>query len=435
MGINGEGIGFYQKTLVFVPGALKGEEIYCQVTSVKRNFAEARLLNVNKKSKFRVVPACTIYNECGGCQIMHLHYDKQLEFKTDLLRQALKKFAPAGYENYDIRSTIGMAEPKYYRAKLQFQTRKFKGQVKAGLYAQNSHYLVELRDCLVQDRETQHIANRIAELLTYYQIPITDERKNLGVRTIMVRRARQTRQVQIIIVTNRQLNFTNLVEDLVKDFPEIVTVAVNMNTAKTSEIYGDKTQIIWGQESIQEGVLDYEFSLSPRAFYQLNPEQTEVLYSEAVKALDVSPEDHLIDAYCGVGTIGFAFAKRVKSLRGMDIIPEAIEDAKRNAARMGFSNTHYEAGTAEEIIPRWYKEGYRADALIVDPPRTGLDDKLIDTIVRYAPEKMVYVSCNVSTLARDLVKLTKVYDVAYIQSVDMFPHTARTEAVVKLVKR
>lgn len=435
MGINGEGIGFYQKTLVFVPGALKGEEIYCQVTSVKRNFAEARLLNVNKKSKFRVVPACTIYNECGGCQIMHLHYDKQLEFKTDLLRQALKKFAPAGYENYNIRSTIGMAEPKYYRAKLQFQTRKFKGQVKAGLYAQNSHYLVELRDCLVQDRETQHIANRIAELLTYYQIPITDERKNLGVRTIMVRRARQTGQVQIIIVTNRQLNFTNLVADLVKDFPEIVTVAVNMNTAKTSEIYGDKTQIIWGQESIQEGVLDYEFSLSPRAFYQLNPEQTEVLYSEAVKALDVSPEDHLIDAYCGVGTIGFAFAKRVKSLRGMDIIPEAIEDAKRNAARMGFSNTHYEAGTAEEIIPRWYKEGYRADALIVDPPRTGLDDKLIDTIVRYAPEKMVYVSCNVSTLARDLVKLTKVYDVAYIQSVDMFPHTARTEAVVKLVKK
>lgn len=435
MGINGEGIGFYQKTLVFVPGALKGEEIYCQVTSVKRNFAEARLLNVNKKSKFRVVPACTIYNECGGCQIMHLHYDKQLEFKTDLLRQALKKFAPAGYENYNIRSTIGMAEPKYYRAKLQFQTRKFKGQVKAGLYAQNSHYLVELRDCLVQDRETQHIANRIAELLTYYQIPITDERKNLGVRTIMVRRARQKGQVQIIIVTNRQLNFTNLVADLVKDFPEIVTVAVNMNTAKTSEIYGDKTQIIWGQESIQEGVLDYEFSLSPRAFYQLNPEQTEVLYSEAVKALDVSPEDHLIDAYCGVGTIGFAFAKRVKSLRGMDIIPEAIEDAKRNAARMGFSNTHYEAGTAEEIIPRWYKEGYRADALIVDPPRTGLDDKLIDTIVRYAPEKMVYVSCNVSTLARDLVKLTKVYDVAYIQSVDMFPHTARTEAVVKLVKK
>jgi len=404
MGINGEGIGFYQKTLVFVPGALKGEDIYCQITSIKRNFVEAKLLKVNKKSKFRVVPACTIYNECGGCQIMHLHYDKQLEFKTDLLHQALKKFAPAGYENYEIRPTIGMQEPKYYRAKLQFQTRKFKNQVKAGLYAQNSHYLVELKDCLVQDKETQVIANRLAELLTYHQIPITDERKVLGVRTIMVRR-------------------------------EVVTVAVNTNTAKTSEIYGEKTEIIWGQESIQEGVLDYEFSLSPRAFYQLNPEQTEVLYNEAVKALDVTKEDHLIDAYCGVGTIGFAFAKKVKTLRGMDIIPEAIEDAKRNAKRMGFDNTHYEAGTAEEIIPRWYKEGYRADALIVDPPRTGLDDKLLDTILTYVPEKMVYISCNVSTLARDLVRLVEVYDLHYIQSVDMFPHTARTEAVVKLIKK
>ena len=170
-------------------------------------------------------------------------------------------------------------------------------------------------------------------------------------------------------------------------------------------------------------------------FYQLNPEQTEVLYNEAVKALDVNKEDHLIDAYCGVGTIGFAFAKKVKTLRGMDIIPEAIEDAKRNAKRMGFDNTHYEAGTAEEIIPRWYKEGYRADALIVDPPRTGLDDKLLDTILTYVPEKMVYISCNVSTLARDLVRLVEVYDLHYIQSVDMFPHTARTEAVVKLIKK
>ena len=160
-----------------------------------------------------------------------------------------------------------------------------------------------------------------------------------------------------------------------------------------------------------------------------------MLYAEAVKALDVSSEDQLIDAYCGVGTIGLAFAKKVKSVRGMDIIPEAIEDAKENARRMGYDNTYYEAGKAEDIIPRWYQEGYRADALVVDPPRTGLDNALLKTIVKYQPKKMVYVSCNVSTLARDLVQLTKVYDVAYIQSVDMFPHTARTEAVVKLVRK
>lgn len=366
---------------------------------------------------------------------MHLHYDKQLEFKTDLLRQALKKFAPQGYENYEIRPTIGMQEPQYYRAKLQFQTRKFKGDVKAGLYAQNSHYLISLKNCLVQDKVTQKIINKVALLLGKYNLPIYDERKNAGIRTVMIRRARKTGQVQMIFVTGKKLDFSPVIRDLSAEFPELETVAVNYHTTKSSEIYGDRTEIIWGKETIQEGVLDYEFSLSPRAFYQLNPEQTEVLYSEAVKALDVDSEDCLIDAYCGVGTIGFAFAKKVKSLRGMDVIPEAIEDAKRNAKKMGFDNAYYEAGTAESIIPRWYKEGYRADALIVDPPRTGLDEKLLGTIVRYAPKKMVYVSCNVSTLARDLIQLSKVYDVHYIQSVDMFPHTARTEAVVKLVKK
>lgn len=435
MGINGEGIGFYQKTLVFVPGALKGEEIYCQVTAVKRNFVQAKLLKINKESKFRVQPACDIYQACGGCQIMHLRYDKQLDFKQDLLQQALKKFKPAGYEHYTILPTIGMDQPKHYRAKLQFQTRSFKGQVKAGLYAENSHRLIAISDCRVQDEETQAIINAVANLLTKHRIPIYNERKEQGIRTVMVRRARQTGQVQLIFVTSCQVNLTRLIADLREQFPSIVTIALNWNKQKTSDIYGEKTEILWGEEAIDEAVLDYEFSLSPRAFYQLNPQQTEVLYGEAVKALDIDGDEHLIDAYCGVGTIGFAFARRVKSIRGMDIIPEAIEDAKANAKKLGLTNAHYEAGKAEEIIPRWYREGYRADALVVDPPRTGLDEKLLATILEYRPAKIAYVSCNVSTLARDLVQLSKAYQVDYIQSVDMFPHTARTEAVVKLSKR
>ncbi len=435
MGINGEGIGFYQKTLVFVPGALKGEEIYCQITDVKRNFVQAKLLKINKESKFRVQPACEIYQACGGCQIMHLRYDKQLDFKQDLLLQALKKFKPAGYEHFDIRPTIGMDQPTHYRAKLQFQTRSFKGKVTAGLYAEGSHRLIGITDCLVQDEETQTIINAVSDLLTKHRIPIYNERREQGIRTVMVRRARQTGQVQLIFVTSCQVNLTRLIEQLTKQFPAIVTVALNWNQSKSSEIYGERTDILWGQEAISEAVLDFEFSLSPRAFYQLNPQQTEVLYGEAVKALDLRGDEHLIDAYCGVGTIGFAFARKVQSLRGMDIIPEAIEDAKKNAARMGLTNTHYEAGKAEEIIPKWYQEGYRADALVVDPPRTGLDDKLLETILDFRPEKMVYVSCNVSTLARDLVALSRAYKVEYIQSVDMFPHTARTEAVVKLSKR
>lgn len=435
MGINGEGIGFYKKTLIFVPGALKGEEVFYQISSVRRNFAEAKLLKINKKSKNRVDPACSIYKECGGCQIMHLQYDKQLEFKTDIIRQALMKFKPEGYENYEIRKTIGMSEPEHYRAKLQFQVRSFGGNVKAGLYAQGTHRLIDIKDCLVQDRLTQEMINRVAELLGKYKLPIYNERKIAGVRTVMIRRAQASGEVQLIFITSKRLDFDDVVIELVREFPELKTVAVNINASKTSDIYGQITEVIWGQESINEEVLDYGFSLSPRAFYQLNPKQTQILYSEAVKALDVKEDDDLIDAYCGVGTIGLAFAGKVKSVRGMDIIPEAIQDAKENALHMGFTNTHYEAGKAEDIIPRWYSEGFRANALIVDPPRTGLDDKLLNTILKMPPEKMVYVSCNTSTLARDLVTLTKVYHVHYIQSVDMFPHTARTEAVVKLQRK
>ncbi|HEN6293365.1 TPA: 23S rRNA (uracil(1939)-C(5))-methyltransferase RlmD [Streptococcus agalactiae] len=435
MGINGEGIGFYKKTLIFVPGALKGEEVFCQISSVRRNFAEAKLLKINKKSKNRVDPACSIYKECGGCQIMHLQYDKQLEFKTDVIRQTLMKFKPEGYENYEIRKTIGMPEPEHYRAKLQFQVRSFGGNVKAGLYAQGTHRLIDIKDCLVQDSLTQEMINRVAELLGKYKLPIYNERKIAGVRTVMIRRAQASGEVQLIFITSKRLDFDDVVIELVREFPELKTVAVNINASKTSDIYGQITEVIWGQESINEEVLDYGFSLSPRAFYQLNPKQTQILYSEAVKALDVKDDDDLIDAYCGVGTIGLAFAGKVKSVRGMDIIPEAIQDAKENALHMGFTNTHYEAGKAEDIIPRWYSEGFRANALIVDPPRTGLDDKLLNTILKMPPEKMVYVSCNTSTLARDLVTLTKVYHVHYIQSVDMFPHTARTEAVVKLQRK
>lgn len=435
MGINGEGIGFYKKTLIFVPGALKGEEVFCQISSVRRNFAEAKLLKINKKSKNRVDPACSIYKECGGCQIMHLQYDKQLEFKTDVIRQALMKFKPEGYENYEIRKTIGMPEPEHYRAKLQFQVRSFGGNVRAGLYAQGTHRLIDIKDCLVQDRLTQEMINRVAELLGKYKLPIYNERKIAGVRTVMIRRAQASGEIQLIFITSKRLDFDDVVIELVREFPELKTVAVNINASKTSDIYGQITEVIWGQESINEEVLDYGFSLSPRAFYQLNPKQTQILYSEAVNALDVKEDDDLIDAYCGVGTIGLAFAGKVKSVRGMDIIPEAIQDAKENALHMGFTNTHYEAGKAEDIIPRWYSDGFRANALIVDPPRTGLDDKLLNTILKMPPEKMVYVSCNTSTLARDLVTLTKVYHVHYIQSVDMFPHTARTEAVVKLQRK
>lgn len=295
--------------------------------------------------------------------------------------------------------------------------------------------MVAIDDCLVQDQLTQAIVNHVTQLLDRYRIPIYNERRVAGIRTVMVRRAQASDQVQLIFVSSKEVRLAGLIAELTAAFPQIRTVALNINTSKTSDIYGAQTEILWGQETIQEEVLSYSFALSPRAFYQLNPKQTAVLYSQVVQALEPTAEEHIIDAYCGVGSIGLAVANKVRSVRGMDIIPEAIADARKNAQALGFDNAYYETGKAEELIPSWYAEGYRADALIVDPPRTGLDDKLLQTILHYQPAKMVYVSCNTSTLARDLVSLVQVYDVVYIQSVDMFPHTARTEAVVKLQKR
>ena len=233
MGINGEGIGFYKKTLVFVPGALKGEEVFCQGVSVKRNFVQAKLLKINKPSKFRVEPACSIYEDCGGCQLMHLRYDKQLEFKTDLLGQALKKFKPANFESYDIRPTIGMEQPQHYRAKLQFQTRSFDGSVKAGLFAEGSHRLINIDDCLVQDDLTQAIMNKVTNLLDKYKFPIYNERKIAGIRTVMIRRALGSNQVQLIFVTSKSVSFTKLVKELTESFPEIVKLLIENGLQST----------------------------------------------------------------------------------------------------------------------------------------------------------------------------------------------------------
>lgn len=209
----------------------------------------------------------------------------------------------------------------------------------------------------------------------------------------------------------------------------------NIQDKKTSLIMGDETIHLWGKETIDEQINQVSFELSARAFFQLNPSQTKVLYEEALKALDLKKDKTIVDAYCGVGTIGLSLADQAKEVRGMDIIPQAIQDAQKNASKMGLANTHYEVGSAEELLPKWLREGFKPDAIIVDPPRTGLDEKLLTAIVKQPSQQLIYISCNVSTLARDLKPLSKIYTVDYLQSVDMFPQTARCEVVVKLTKK
>ncbi|MDT1940068.1 MULTISPECIES: 23S rRNA (uracil(1939)-C(5))-methyltransferase RlmD [Carnobacterium] len=439
LGINGEGIGYYKRTIVFVKGALPEEEVVAEVTEIMPRFATATIKKIRKPSKNRVTPPCEVYEACGGCQLQHLSYNKQLDFKRDMVLQSLEKFKPAGFEEFDIRPTIGMDDPWRYRNKAQFQVRKNEDDnVIAGLYGEGSHKLVNIDNCLVQRPETTKTVNVVKQLLSDLDIPIYDEVKHSGIiKTIVARVGIETGEVQLVLVTNSKKlpKKKQFLEQVKLQLPEIVSIMQNVNQEKTSLVMGEETIHLAGKESLTEKLDTLEFDLSARAFFQLNPIQTNVLYDEARKALDLQKDETLVDAYCGVGTIGLSLAKDAKEVRGMDTIPEAIADAKENAIKMGFDHVRYEVGKAESLLPLWLKRGFKPDALVVDPPRTGLDPELIKAIVKAKPKKMVYISCNPSTLGRDLEKLSRSYKVDYLQSVDMFPQTARCEVVVKLTAK
>ncbi|MGG0657318.1 23S rRNA (uracil(1939)-C(5))-methyltransferase RlmD [Rummeliibacillus pycnus] len=432
LGINGEGIGYYKRNVVFVKGALPGEEIYAELTKINRNFAEAKVLKIHKKSKARQIPPCSVYEECGGCQLQHMKYSYQLTAKRDVIVQALNKYVKSEAKDIQIRQTIGMEDPWHYRNKSQFQVRKPGNQVLAGLYAENSHKLLNIDECLVQHPMTTKITNATKKIINDLNIPIYDGRSLKGIiRTIVVRVGIQTGEVQLVLITTSK-NFPkkeSLVEKLKQMDPAIVSIVQNINADKTSLIFGEQSFTLAGKDTIHEELGEFAFDLSARAFFQLNPKQTVHLYNQIKQAAALTGKEMVVDAYCGVGTIGLWLAKDAKEVRGMDIIPESIQDAKQNAKKHGFNHTQYVTGTAEKWLDVWQKEGFVPDVLTVDPPRTGLAPSLINTILKVKPKRVVYTSCNPSTLAKDLQELTKIYHVEYIQPMDMFPQTSHVESV------
>ncbi|MDR9798003.1 23S rRNA (uracil(1939)-C(5))-methyltransferase RlmD [Aeribacillus pallidus] len=436
LGINGEGVGYFKKQVVFVPGALPGEEVVVQAENIQPNYAEAVIKKIRKKSPHRVKPPCIYYDRCGGCQLQHLQYEQQLAAKRDIVIQALERHTNLEVDALDIRPTIGMDDPWHYRNKSQFQLGNEKQQVIAGLYGANSHKLVPIHSCMVQHPLTDKITQTVKQVLEDFHIPIYHERKRTGiVRTIVVRAGVQTNHVQVVLITKtEELPRKELIAaEIMKRAPEVKSVMQNINGSKTSLIFGDKTVLLKGEEVIQETLGDLSFELSARAFFQLNPVQTVKLYDEVKKAAGLTGSEKIVDAYCGVGTIGLWLAKDAAEIRGMDVIEESIRDAKKNAEKHGIKNATYVTGKAETWMPKWAKEGWRPDVVVVDPPRTGCDRAFLKTIKKVKPKRFVYVSCNPSTLAKDIQFLSSLYKVEYIQPVDMFPHTAHVECVSRLV--
>lgn len=436
LGINGEGVGFYKRNVVFVKGAIPGEEITAQVTKTQRNFAEAEILTIRKASKYRQEAPCPVYNECGGCQLQHMTYDKQLMEKRDIVIQAFERYAKPLVSTIEVRKTLGMDNPWHYRNKSQFQVRKEGKRVYAGLFAEGSNKLLNINDCLVQHPITSKITVATRKILQKLNITIYDGRTLDGlVRTIVVRTGIHTGETQVVLVTTRKEipHLAELISRIKKIDSSIVSIAQNINREKTSLIFGDETIVLDGKETIHEELGELAFDLSARAFFQLNPTQTVHLYDEIKKAAALTGKETVVDAYCGVGTIGLWLADKAKEVRGMDVIPESIQDARKNARNHGYKHTKYAVGTAESVLAKWRKEGFTPDVITVDPPRTGLAPEFIRTVLKLKPKRFIYTSCNPSTLAKDLNELSKIYDVEYIQPVDMFAQTAQVECVAKLV--
>ena len=437
LGINGEGIGYYRKKIIFIPGALPNEVVVAKIIKEFPHYIQAELMRIKEKSPDRVPFPQGVNPATGGLELAHLSYAKQLEFKRDNLLEALKKFHPRGYNKYKVKPTIPAPDEWGYRNKAQYQIEQHRHQISLGLFTPNTHKLQDLPLMPTQSEITQKTERQIKHLIEKLHVPIADPFRHLdGIKTVVVRQAQSTKEIQVTLITiGHVIKNLPALSKQIMNLTDVVSVYQNETNWHNPQVWGNKTVKLAGKNQIIDEILGKKFALSPRAFFQLNPIQTATLYSHALKFLDLSADDTLIDAYSGVGTLGILAAERVKQVIGIESIPEAVADANHNVELNHIKNANYIQGSVEKILPELEHNGIVVDALIVDPPRTGLAKSLIKTLLKIKPKTFVYISCNPSTLAQDLVLLSDSYDVRLIENIDMLPQTPRCECIVKLTLR
>lgn len=436
IGTNGEGIGRIDGYTVFVEGALPEEVIKVLIVKTKKHFGYGKLLEILEPSPHRVTPACPVAAKCGGCQLQHLSYEGQLAFKTKKVKDHLERIG--GFSGISVGYAKGMEEPWRYRNKAQFPVGGKTGEPEIGFYAKRSHRIIDTPVCMLQNEVNDRIVKIIRAFLAEYEIPLYDETIHRGlVRHILTRMGRRTGEIMVCLVVNgRKLPHCDVLVERLREIEGMTSIVLNVNTDQTNVILGTEVHVLWGKETIRDYIGDVQFEISPLSFYQVNPLQTQVLYQTALDFAELEGNETVLDLYCGIGTISLFFAQKAKHVFGVEIVPEAIADAKRNATLNSMNNADFAVGAAEDVIPRLYEEkGITADVVVVDPPRKGCDSVLLDTIAAISPKKVIYVSCDSATLARDLAYLCpKGYTIEKVQVVDMFPHTVHVETVVLLSK-
>ena len=434
-GTDGEGIGKADGFTVFVKDAVIGDTIVAKIMKAKKNYGYGRLMEILKPSPYRVEPVCLSARQCGGCQLQAVSYEEQKVFKEKKLRGHLERIG--GFTEFPMEPLIGMDDPYHYRNKAQFPVgRNKEGRIVTGFYAGRTHAIIENRDCALGIPQNKDVLDRVIAHMEKYNIAPYDEATGKGlVRHIFVRYGFFTGELMVCLIINGQdlPHQRELVEKLC-EIPGMTSISLNMNKKRSNVILGDKVKTIWGEDYITDKIGDISYEISPLSFFQVNPKQTWKLYSKALEYADLHGEETVWDLYCGIGTISLFLAQKAKFVRGVEIVPAAIEDAKRNAQINHIENVEFFVGKAEEVLPREYeKNGVYADVIVVDPPRKGCDEMLLKTILKMQPKRVVYVSCDSATLARDLRFLCdNGYELKKVCGVDQFPQTVHVETVVLL---